>query len=121
MTAAAGVAALTLVGGSNSRDEDNFVRITDLLGTGLVPAQTRAALYEALALIPGTISTPGTQIPGGATGVSISRSEPTRDNETFEIIIDPNTGAYLGERSITRDGEVMSSAYFTQAIVDSTP
>lgn len=40
-------------GGSASRDEDNFVRITDLLRKGTIPADLRAGLYDALALIPG--------------------------------------------------------------------
>lgn len=40
-------------GGSASRSEDNFIRIRDLLRTGLIPGDPCAGLDEALALIPG--------------------------------------------------------------------
>ena len=51
-------------GGSASRDEDNFVRITDLLRTGLIPGDLRAGLYEALALIPGVNTSEQTNFDG---------------------------------------------------------
>lgn len=108
-------------GGSNSRDEDNFIRITDLLRTGLVPAQTRAALYEALALIPGTVSIPDVTLPNGPTGVGIGRSEVSGTGIFTQIVIDPDTGALLGERSVDSDGELLSSTYFTHDVVDSSP
>lgn len=40
-------------GASASRNEDLFVRMTDLLKTGLVPADLCAGPYDALALVPG--------------------------------------------------------------------
>ncbi|MET3175955.1 UNVERIFIED_ORG: hypothetical protein ABIB52_003828 [Arthrobacter sp. UYCu721] len=86
-------------GGSASRDEDNFVRITDLLRSGLVPADLRAGLYEALALIPGVNAGEQTNF-DGKPGISIGRSEPLRAGQRDEIIIDPATGLVIGERTV---------------------
>jgi RNA polymerase sigma-70 factor (ECF subfamily) len=87
-------------GGSASRDEDNFVRITDLLRTGLIPADLRAGLYEALALIPGVNASEQTNF-DGKPGIAIGRSEPLRAGQRDEIIIDPDTGLVIGERVVT--------------------
>jgi RNA polymerase sigma-70 factor (ECF subfamily) len=86
-------------GGSASRDENNFVRITDLLRQGLVPADLRSGLYDALALIPGVTATEQTNF-DGKIGIAIGRTEPLRAGERAEIIIDPDTGLVIGERTI---------------------
>jgi hypothetical protein len=88
-------------GSSMSRDEDNFQRIASVLRTGIVPAAQRAAMYEALALIPGVTSTDGVANLDGQTGVAIGRTEPLRGGLRSEIIIDPSTGLVIGERDIT--------------------
>lgn len=88
------------VGGSASRDEDNFVRIVDLLRSGLVPADLRAGLYEALALIPGVNTTDSVENLDGKVGVAIGRTEWLRGGSRQEIIIDPATGLVIGERQI---------------------
>ncbi|MDQ1084481.1 MULTISPECIES: hypothetical protein [Microbacterium] len=87
-------------GGSASREEDNFVRITDILRSGLVPAPQRAALLDALARIPGVTSAGGVQNLDGVSGVAIGRVEPMRLGERQEIIIDPATGLVIGERTV---------------------
>jgi RNA polymerase sigma-70 factor (ECF subfamily) len=87
-------------GGSASRDENNFVRITDMLRTGLVPAGTRAALLDALSRIPGVTATENVANLDGVVGVAIGRTEPLRFGERKEIIIDPATGMVIGERSL---------------------
>lgn len=87
-------------GGSASRDENNFVRIADILRSGLVPAPQRAALLDALALIPGVTSSEGVENLDGVRGVAIGRAEPVRFGERQEIIIDPTTGLIIGERTI---------------------
>ncbi|WP_394254356.1 hypothetical protein [Pseudoclavibacter helvolus] len=88
-------------GGSASRDEDNFVRIADILRTGLVPAPQRAALLDALALIPGVTSTENVANLDGVTGVAIGRNEPLRFGDRKEIIIDPSNGLVIGERTLS--------------------
>jgi hypothetical protein len=87
-------------GGSASRDEDNFVRITDLLRTGLVPADLRAGLYEALALVPGVSVSEKQKNFDGTSGIAIGRTEALRGGERSEIIVDPNTGLVIGERDV---------------------
>ena len=87
-------------GGSASRDEDNFVRILDLLRTGLVPANLRAGLYEALALIPNVTIGDRQANLDGRTGIAIGRTEPLRGGMRQEIIIDPETGLVIGERDV---------------------
>ena len=87
-------------GGSASRDEDNFVRISDILRSGLVPAPQRAALLDALSRIPGVSATDNVANLDGVTGVAIGRNEPLRAGERQEIIIDQNTGLVIGERAM---------------------
>ena len=86
-------------GGSASQDEDNFVRITDLLRLGLVPADLRAGLYDALALIRGVTASEQANF-DGKVGIAIGRTEPLRAGQRAEIIIDPNTGLVIGERTV---------------------
>jgi len=88
-------------GGSASRDENNFVRITDILRSGLVPAPQRAALLDALSRIPGVTATDNIANLDGVTGIAIGRNEMLRAGERQEIIIDPNTGLVIGERAMS--------------------
>lgn len=115
-------------GGSASRDEDNFVRIADILRSGLVPAAPRAALLDALSRIPGVTATSDVANLDGVTGVAIGRNEPFRAGERQEIIMDPNTGLVIGERTLagatlfgwSLNQEVSLTAIET-TIVDATP
>ena len=92
----------TYIGGSSSIDEDVWVRITDLLRTGEVPADLRAALYRTIALVPGVSITEDEATLDGRTGVALGRTEPARGSqEREEIIIDPTTGLLIGERRVT--------------------
>lgn len=117
-------------GGSSNRDESNFVRITDILRSGFVPAEQRAALLEALAKVPGVAATQGVANLDGVKGVAIGRSESARKGERQEIIIDPKTGLVLGERTLAGSGKwerpwgpdgvtVLTSSQLT--VVDSVP
>lgn len=116
------------VGGSVSRNEDNFVRITGLLKTGLVPADLRAGLYEALALIPGVTASEQANL-HGQVGIAIGRTEPVRLGQRQEIIIDPDTGLVIGERTVNGwaafgfgpPGEVTGHTAIDYQIVDSAP
>ena len=64
----------------------------------------------------------------GRTGTAIGRDEPNRDGEHSEIVIDPDTGAYLGSRTLTGSasrvlpkGAVLDSSAVTTSVVDSVP
>jgi hypothetical protein len=114
-------------GGSASRDEDNFVRMTDLLRLGLVPADLRAGLYEALALIPGVTASEQANF-DGKVGVAIGRTEPLRAGQRAEMIIDPDTGLVIGERTIMTvaafgfgSNEIVGHTAIDYRIVDKAP
>lgn len=115
--------------GSASIDEDVWVRITDLLRTGEVPADLRAALYRTIALIPGVEIIDYQVALDGRAGVALGRVESARGSTTREeIIIDPTTGLMIGERTVTlaRLGEiprgtVISWTSIETTVVDSAP
>lgn len=115
-------------GGSASRDEDNFGRITSILKSGLVPAVQRAALLDALARIPGVSATEGVANLDGVVGVAIGRNEVFRAGERQEIIIDPDTGLVIGERRLAganvfgwEFGEVSALTAIESTVVESAP
>lgn len=114
-------------GGSASRDEDNFVQITDLLKIGLVPADLRAGLYDALAMIPGVDASEQENL-DGVEGTAIGRTEPLRAGLRQEIIIDPSTGLVIGERTVATYAvfgfgadEVTGHTAISYTIVDDPP
>ncbi|WP_105030738.1 hypothetical protein [Arthrobacter ruber] len=114
-------------GGSASRDEDNFVQITDLLKIGLVPADLRAGLYDALALIPGVDASEQVNL-DGVEGTAIGRTEPLRAGIRQEIIIDPATGLVIGERTVATYAvygfgadEVTGHTAINYSVVDAAP
>ena len=109
--------------GSASIDEDVWVRITDLLRTGEVPADLRAALYRAIALIPGVEIIDEQAALDGRTGVALGRVEPARGSTSREeIIIDPTTGLIIGERTVilARQGEIPSGTVVSSASIETT-
>jgi 3D (Asp-Asp-Asp) domain-containing protein len=115
-------------GGSASRDEDNFVRITDILRSGLVPAPQRAALLDALSRISGVTATDDVANLDGVTGIAIGRNEILRAGQRQEIIIDPDTGLVIGERTMSGAtlfgwglNEEMSLTAIETTIVDTAP
>ncbi|WP_307031845.1 CU044_5270 family protein [Arthrobacter globiformis] len=93
------------LGKGQSVDGEALVFIADLLRTGVVPADLRAALYKAAAMIPGVTITEGQANLAGRTGVAIGRTEASAAGQRQEIIIDPKTGQLIGER------EVLTQAY----------
>ena len=103
-------------------DAELLVYAADALRSGLIPADLRAALYRALARLPGLEITEQVANLDGRKGTAYGIS----DGDTRqEIIIDPVTGEFIGERETTaRDldglkaGTVMSYASVTTAVVD---
>lgn len=87
------------VGQGQSIDGEALVFIADLLRTGMVPADLRAALYKAAALIPGVTVTDGQATLGGRKGIAIGRVEEASHTRQ-DIIIDPKTGLLIGERQV---------------------
>lgn len=110
-----------------SADGEAFTAVADLLRTGLVPADLRAALFRVLATIPGVGITSATASLDGATGVGIGRLE-DRNGLRQEIIVSPSDGALVGERTVAvravdgiAAGTVLDSRRSSRALVDSVP
>jgi hypothetical protein len=108
----------------NSRgNAELLVYAADLLRNPLpVPADLRSALYLALARVNGLTLTPGVANLDGRTGVALGIDDPT---SRVEIIVDPATGTFIGERETTRvdadglpAGTVTSYTSVTTAVVD---
>ncbi|MFG6444456.1 CU044_5270 family protein [Microbacterium sp. P07] len=110
-----------------SRDGQVLVWIADTLRSGIVPADLRAAIYQAAALIPGVTITEQEATLNGTTGIAIGRLE-TASNRRQDIIIDPATGGFIGERYVQLDGAggfppgtVTGWTAVTTVVVDSPP
>ncbi|QFZ23560.1 CU044_5270 family protein [Saccharothrix syringae] len=96
----------------------------EILRTGLMPADLRAQWYRALALLDGvTAFEQGVNL-DGRTGVAIGIEGP---NERRELIVDPATGDFIGERTVAgpqpydawvRPGTVTGFSSITTTVVD---
>lgn len=114
-------------GSGVSNDGKAFNLIIDVLTTGFVPADLRAALYKAAALIPGVSVTERDTTMDGRTGVSIGRTE-SKNASRQDIIIDPNNGLVIGQRLVLLKGDLgfpagtaIGSTSVTTTVVDSAP
>jgi hypothetical protein len=96
-----------------------------MLQTGLAPAAARAAMYRALAELPGIQITDRTANLAGVTGVALGIDDGSSQRE--DVIIDPNTGEYIGDRDIAvhpdqkwvKPGTVVGFTSQTMSVVDS--
>jgi len=114
-------------GAGQSVDGEALVYIADLLRTGMVPADLRAALYKAAALIPGVSVTDNQATLDGQTGIAIGRVEEV-SHMRQDIIIDPATGQLIGERSVLTEalgeipaGTAVGWTTIRTTVVDSAP
>ncbi|MGB4779110.1 CU044_5270 family protein, partial [Microbacterium sp.] len=114
-----------------SPDTEALVFIADRLRIGAVPADLRAAFYQAAAMIPGVTFVDDQATLDGRTGVAIGRVEDAWGIR-MEIIIDPATGEFIGEREVAaRDledygetfpaGTILSWTAVTTTVVDAAP
>lgn len=87
--------------GKQGRAEaETLESIAEALKTGVIPADLRAALYKAAALIPGVTVVDRQANLDGRTGTAIGIEHPGRETRR-DIIIDPATGLLIGERHVT--------------------
>jgi hypothetical protein len=82
-----------------SPEREAFVTIADGLRTGVVPADLRAALYKAAALIPGITVADRQATVDGRSGIAIGLPSPDGVTRT-DIIIDPASGLVIGEQDV---------------------
>lgn len=118
----------TTTGQGPSPDGEALVFIADTLRTGVAPADLRAALYRAVAGIPGVTISDRAATLDGRTGVAFGRDEVNGLRQ--EIIIDPNTGLLIGEREVVLRsgvypgvpvGTVSGWTSVTTTVVDAAP
>lgn len=109
-----------------SVDGEAFSYIVRALILGTMPAELRGAFYEAAARIPGVSITEGVATIDGRTGVAIGRDEGS--SHRTEMIIDPTTGLYIGDRSVALSaigeipaGTVVGWSAVSTSVVDSAP
>ena len=88
---------------AGSSDENVFAHVVDLLRSGTVKSDLRAALYQAIALMPSVVITERQASLDGRVGTAIGLQNPERDTRQ-EIIIDQATGEYIGVRLVTIEG-----------------
>lgn len=114
-------------GAGPTPEEEAFVTIADTLRSGVIPADLRAALYQAAALVPGVTVVDREATLDGRTGISLgikAHHYPARQ----EIIIDPKTGLLIGERVILLEdsqglpaGTASAWTAITTSVVDEAP
>jgi hypothetical protein len=80
-----------------SVDQVLFDTIVDLVGEGIAPPATTAALYGALTRIPGVQVDEGARDLLGRPGVAITRTDGVFQTRTV-VIIDPSSGETIGAR-----------------------
>ncbi|MFC4854375.1 CU044_5270 family protein [Actinophytocola glycyrrhizae] len=82
-------------------DLEMVVYVADVLRTGRVPADLRAALYRALAKVPTLEITEQVANLDGVAGTAYGISA---DGSRHDIIVDRETGQFIGERQVTEEG-----------------
>ncbi|HET9631779.1 MAG TPA: CU044_5270 family protein [Terrabacter sp.] len=90
-------------GHGSSVDGEVVVYVADVLRSGLVPADLRAALFQVLKTVPGVDVTSRAVTLQGQLGVGIARTEPVNGTRQ-EIMVDPSTGLLIGERTVAVEG-----------------
>ncbi len=111
-------------GTKNPVDDETFRRAGELLREASLAPATMAAVFRALSEVSGTTVINGVTDEAGRTGTAVSKT--LANGTRIELIFDPTTSAYLGQRTIaTRDydeiraGQVLdSSALVKIGIVD---
>ncbi|WP_328933624.1 MULTISPECIES: CU044_5270 family protein [unclassified Streptomyces] len=107
------------------KNQAMFVLVGDLLRDAIVPPKQSAALFRAVARIPGVTTVEGVRDAAGRPGVAIARTDP--DNPLRdEWIFDAKTHEFLGEREVaTKDNAgvkkgtvTANTAVLRRAVVD---
>jgi hypothetical protein len=113
-------------GSSLDKYDFAFAAVGDVLRSGLVPADLRAALYRAAAKIPGIKVVDSATNLDGRRGVAIARVQSEADLR-HELIFDSAAGQLIGERDVAGAnahirnvpvGATVASTSFTVGVAD---
>ncbi|MFD0026048.1 CU044_5270 family protein [Streptomyces sp. NPDC058382] len=107
-------------------DQDAFVLAGELLRESLMPPETSAALFRAVARISGVMVVPDAVNAAGRHGVAVARYDAYNDGVRDELVFDRKTLELIGSRSVATKakdgieaGQVLStSAVLERAVVD---
>lgn len=93
-----------------SAEQSTLDWIAQALGSGTVPAEVRATMYQTLALVPGIVITEDQANLDGRTGTAFALSYGDDSHVAVhqELIVDPSSGQFIGERrtSLEPFGEI---------------
>jgi hypothetical protein len=111
--------------GQNPPDQQAFITAGDLIRESYLRPAALAALFEAVARIPGVVVVHGAVTVSGTRGIAVQRIFQGQSNQ---LIFDPRTYAFIGERQVVvrglpgiKAGTVMDfTAVLKVAIVDHT-
>jgi hypothetical protein len=115
-------------GGDRRTDEEAWSYLVELLGESYLPAAQRAALFQAAGGIGGVTAVENAEDAAGRTGIAVGRVGP--DGVRQDLIFDPRTYEFLGERGVVVDAEqakapagslVSSTARLKVSVADSAP
>ena len=109
--------------GQNPPDQQAFITAGDLIRESYLHPAALAAVFEAVARIPGVGVVHGAVTANGTRGIAVER---TFQGNSSQLIFDPETYAFIGERQVVvgtqtrlKVGTVMdSTAVLSVAIVD---
>jgi hypothetical protein len=115
-------------GGESRTDEEAWLLVGDLLSENYLPPAQRAALFKAAAGIEGVTVMENAQDAAGRVGIAVGR--PGDLGLRNDLIFDPKTYAFLGERGVVVDAEaakapagslITSTAQLKVSVADSAP
>lgn len=93
-----------------------FQHATYLLQSAALPADLRATLYRAMALIPGVEITEEFATVDGRKGTAIGLSMGSKRDIRDEMVINPADGTLIGRRSVGPDGQLMGWDVITHGV-----
>jgi hypothetical protein len=117
------------VGQPSPSDLQVWRAVGDMLAESYLPPAQRAAVFRAAKLIPGVTVVPGARDAADRTGVAVARID-EGTGVRAEIIFDPKTYLYLGEREFVVDAakaaapvgsQISATAELSVTVVDTAP
>lgn len=105
-------------GQGSSPQAEVFVQLVDALRQVPLPPRLRATFLRALAEIPGLRLTGATKDSLGRPGLAIAYVERSREDEPHEVILS-HDGALLAERTVTREGKLLTDALVVRQAITS--
>lgn len=101
-----------------SDDEEAISLISEILQRGYAPAALRKALFETMKTVPGVAVVDRNVTLDGRIGIALGRPEPARDGERHELIFDPGTGEFIGERQVWTNPAATLEDAISRELVD---